>query len=219
MAGSILLASFGALLILVALVSAAAVDSRLYQKGFEKAGTYSLLGKEETESAAATLQAYLKGSAERWEDPRLTVEEQGHMEDVRRLLIRARTAVQAGIALLTAVALWMLCLRRSALYPLVSFLRRLAYMLLGIILLGILLGGVDFWFAFQAFHAFFFKTGSWQFPDDAFLLQLFPLTFFETLTWMIALRAGFIAVLILLCGWIIGQKGSRSWPNAVKSIQ
>jgi uncharacterized membrane protein len=52
--------------------------------------------------------------------------------------------------------------------------------ILGAAVLVIAVGAVDFEGLFAAFHSLFFEAGTWVFPYDSLLIQVFPLPFWAT---------------------------------------
>ena len=73
---------------------------------------------------------------------------------------------------------------------------------LGIIILGAILAALDFTLLFDVFHRifFFFAPGSWLFPHESKLIQLFPLPFFIQMTKS-------ILILAALCGGVCAALG------------
>jgi uncharacterized membrane protein len=54
---------------------------------------------------------------------------------------------------------------------------------------------------FTQFHQLFFVDGTWVFPADSMIIQLFPFDFFSTITKSILMRTLFSGVLLLGAGY------------------
>jgi hypothetical protein len=124
-----------------------------------------------------------------------------HLVDVRGALVAARTGT---LLLLALLAFWLFIRQRagrsgrrligaSALAAGTSLLAAAA--------LGLLAGALDFDALFTWFHGLFFAEGTWLFPPDSLLIQLFPLPFWVTAgaTWAAFVVAG--SVTLVGIGW------------------
>ena len=134
--------------------------------------------------------ASLDGSA-----PILDASERTHMQDVGGLV---RVLAVLEVAALVALVLTGRWLRRERPRRGRLLLRSAAGVGAAALVLGAFFA-VDFDTAFAAFHALFFKAGTWQFSADSNLIRLFPEQFwFET-----SLLAGASIVLAaLLAAWL-----------------
>jgi integral membrane protein (TIGR01906 family) len=130
--------------------------------------------------------------------PILDPSERSHMADVGRL-VRILVGLEAVAIAVLLVSGWLLRKERA----------RRGRLLLGAALavgaLALVLGlffAVAFETAFAAFHALFFRQGTWQFGPDSNLIRLFPEPFwFET-----SLLAGLSIVLsAALAAWVAGR--------------
>jgi integral membrane protein (TIGR01906 family) len=131
-----------------------------------------------------------------------------HLVDVREVLLGARTLT---LLLGGALALWAaLGIRRKRHDQVGSALRWGAVACLLLPLLLVLGTLVDFESLFTAFHGFFFAAGTWQFPPDSLLIQLFPERF-----WMIA--ASSLALFLLAEGVVFWLLGGAILPPARES--
>jgi integral membrane protein (TIGR01906 family) len=130
--------------------------------------------------------------------PILDPSERSHMADVGSL-VRILVGLEAVAIAVLLVSGWLLRKERA----------RRGRLLLGAALavgaLAVVLGlffAVAFETAFAAFHALFFRQGTWQFGPDSNLIRLFPEPFwFET-----SLLAGLSIVLsAALAAWVAGR--------------
>jgi integral membrane protein (TIGR01906 family) len=113
-----------------------------------------------------------------------------HLVDVRNVLVPARRVALAAGAL---VLVWAMLRRRRQ--RLLRITVRAAIALLGgAIGLAVVIGIIDFDAFFTWFHGLFFAPGTWMFPADALLIQVFPLPF-----WMSA-AAVWAALVLATCG-------------------
>ena len=134
--------------------------------------------------------ASLDGSA-----PILDASERSHMRDVGGLVRVLAGLEVAALVTLMLTGRWL----RGEPDRRGRLLLRAA---VGVGVAAVLLGAffaIDFDTAFAAFHALFFKAGTWQFGPDSNLIRLFPEPFwFET-----SLLAGVTIVLAaLLAAWL-----------------
>ncbi len=134
--------------------------------------------------------------------PILDPSERGHMSDVGAL-VRVLAALEVAAILVLLITSWWLRAERA---------RRGRLLLgaaLGVGAVALVLGlffALAFDVAFAAFHALFFREGTWQFGPESNLIRLFPQPFwFET-----SLLAGLSIVLGAgLAAWL-ARRGMRS---------
>lgn len=99
----------------------------------------------------------------------------GHLRDVADVIASARVAT-AVLALVAALA-GLLALRSGGVDAVARALRAAG---VGAMALPLIVGGVgvlSFDALFAAFHSLFFAAGTWTFPYDSLLIQLFPEAF------------------------------------------
>lgn len=131
-----------------------------------------------------------------------------HLADVRDVMISARaaTGIAAGVL---AIAI-MLMLARREWRVLGSGLRGGSYLIIGAVLLLGVAGIVDFDGLFAGFHGVFFESGTWTFPYDSLLIQLFPEQFWAVSA---ALWAALIAVGAGSLWWLGGHASAHEGPQ------
>jgi integral membrane protein (TIGR01906 family) len=119
-----------------------------------------------------------------------------HLVDVRSVIAGARTVT--GI-LAAIVAVWLatvIALRRFDYIPPALFFG--AAMCVGIVVLGAVAGLLNFDALFTWFHGLFFAAGTWEFPADSLLIEVFPEPFWSTAAavWagLVLIGAGILAV-------------------------
>ena len=122
-----------------------------------------------------------------------------HLIDVRNVIVPARYA-----ALLSPVVvlLWAVARRRKP-EVVVPALSGAAWVLVASTGAAALVGLADFDSFFTWFHGLFFAPGTWQFPADALLIQVFPLAFWMTsaAAWA-ALIVMSAALLFIFAHWL-----------------
>jgi integral membrane protein (TIGR01906 family) len=138
-------------------------------------------------------------------------DERAHLEDVAELITNARilTGLVGG-----ALTIWLLVevIRRRTL-DIARGLRMGAYMSVGFTAVALIAGGTSFDWLFTTFHSLFFEAGSWTFPSDSLLIQLFPEAF-----WVVAAAAWAALVLIgaaalwLAALWL--ERSEKEGPSA-----
>jgi integral membrane protein (TIGR01906 family) len=136
--------------------------------------------------------------------PILDASERSHMQDVGGLV---RVLAVLGVAAIVTLLLTGRWLRRERARRGRLLLRAAGGVGAAALVLGAFFA-LDFDTAFAAFHALFFKAGTWQFSPDSNLIRLFPEPFwFET-----SLLAGATIVLgASLAGWLArGDLGSTT---------
>jgi integral membrane protein (TIGR01906 family) len=101
-----------------------------------------------------------------------TPEEVSHLRDVRQVLSGVRTAAGASALVLAVWLGWSLArARRRAVWSAIQAGGWTILVLVGALAVFALIG---FDAAFSALHGVFFAPGTWQFPADSLLIQLFP---------------------------------------------
>lgn len=121
-----------------------------------------------------------------------------HLRDVRRVLAGARTFTGILAAL---VVIWIgIEMSRRRFVTIAWALIAAAGFCLLFVVLGALAGTVNFDSLFRWFHGLFFSAGTWEFPSDSLLIELFPEQFWIAAgaTW---------AGLVLLGGLVLGGTG------------
>lgn len=130
-----------------------------------------------------------------------------HLVDVRRVLRPARAAT---LALSAALLLWGLLRARtpSGRRTVGAAVRGAGALACGALGLVACAGVFDFDRLFAQFHGLFFEPGTWVFPPDALLIQVFPLRF-----WVSAAVAWGAGVLLLAAGAIVAGSRIRFTPG------
>lgn len=119
--------------------------------------------------------------------PAFDEEASSHLVDVRNVLLPARSLALAAAALAAA---WLI-VRRGRARLLNRALGGAAWLLVIFIGVAALVGLTDFDAFFTWFHTLFFAAGTWTFPADALLIQVFPLPFWmaSAATWAVLVLA------------------------------
>lgn len=118
-----------------------------------------------------------------------------HMQDVKAVVTGMRVALAVCMVVLLAATFFVV--RKGSKAAVLSFYRRGAWALMGLILAVLLFVALSFNNLFTWFHQVFFASGTWQFFTSDTLIRLFPMRFW---------RDGFIFVGVLsmiLCGLIL----------------
>lgn len=127
-----------------------------------------------------------------------------HLTDVRDVFAGARLATWVLLAalLLVGAAAWSSG-RRDAVS---SALKIGAWSIVASVTLAGLVAVVDFDVFFSAFHSLFFAAGTWTFPYDSLLIQLFPERF-----WVVSgVSWGALVGAIALGYWLLGDRLARA---------
>ena len=121
-----------------------------------------------------------------------------HLLDVRKVIRGAKTFIGV-LAALTAAWLGVQIARRRFSNIWLALFAGAGFCAL-IVVLGALAGTLNFEALFAWFHGLFFSAGTWEFPADALLIEVFPEGFWMAagLTW---------GALILLGGVLLGASG------------
>jgi integral membrane protein (TIGR01906 family) len=121
-----------------------------------------------------------------------------HLEDVREVILRSRLI---GAVLAAAMVAWLVIGWSKQRYrQIASALRSGAWLCVCVPVLVAAAGIIDFEALFATFHGLFFAEGTWTFPSDALLIELFPERF-----WMIG--AASLGLLVIAQGaalWVAG---------------
>lgn len=131
-----------------------------------------------------------------------------HLLDVRVVLVAARTL---ALALAAALAIWLgVGVARRQFDHVAAALRAGGAWCVALPLVAGVAGVLDFEWFFSAFHGVFFDPGTWVFPADSLLIQLFPERF-----WMAS--GGALAALVALGGavlWLTSVGAQRAARRA-----
>lgn len=129
----------------------------------------------------------------------------GHLADVRDVLAGGRTLT--GVLAVALVAFGVAVRRRPS--WLASALRTGAVLTLALPLIVGAWGVADFDGFFAAFHGLFFASGTWVFPADSLLTQLFPEPFWIVggIAWAVLVIVASAAYGIL--GFVIERTGTH----------
>ncbi len=138
-----------------------------------------------------------------------TVDGRPGFDDAARSHLADVAAVIGGARLLTglvggALTIWLLVgVVRRRTDDIATGLKTGAVMTAAFCVLAVLAGLTSFDWLFTAFHGLFFAEGTWTFPSDSLLIQLFPEPFWMTAaaSWAVLVLLGAL-VLWLLAVWL-----------------
>ncbi|MDR3686385.1 MAG: TIGR01906 family membrane protein [Coriobacteriia bacterium] len=136
-----------------------------------------------------------------------------HLRDVRRVLSGARTFTGIIAAL---VVIWLgVETSRKRFHTIAWALMAAAGFCLLFVVLGALAGTMNFDALFTWFHGLFFAAGTWEFPYDSLLIQLFPEGFWIAagVTW--ATIVAIVGVLLGVAGLMIRNAELRASSTKV----
>lgn len=139
--------------------------------------------------------------------------ERSHLTDVRDVISGARLLTGIVGAILTVWLLVEVVRRRTD--AVADGMRMGAYLSAGFVVVALIAGLTSFDWLFTQFHGLFFKAGTWTFPADSLLIQLFPQPFWMTAA---AVWAGLVligALLLWLAAlWLDRTSTSPAAPTA-----
>jgi len=128
-----------------------------------------------------------------------------HLIDVRDVVILSRWVTLLAAGLLIICILW-----GASSGQRIAVGRGLRWGGAGLLIaisLVLLVGFLDFDGFFTTFHGVFFDAGTWQFPADALIIQIFPIGF-----WMLAAMITGVVTVILSTGLILAGRLSLDRP-------
>lgn len=140
-----------------------------------------------------------------------------HLRDVRHVLAGAR-AFTGVLAAVMAVWLGVLIARRRF-REISSAMMAAGVTCVAIVLLAAAAGTLDFEALFTWFHGLFFASGTWTFPADSLLIELFPEGFWATAgaTWAGLVLLG--GALLGVGGWLLRGVGTNADdPSANRNV-
>ncbi len=192
--------AIGSLTISLLLISffLSAYDTGFYEKFVQK-NLENEKKIDERVSLHKEIIGFLKGSTPNVSSA-LDAKEKPHMEDVKRIFywIQVALNILLSLGIITALIVSFMAKKKS---------REMGAILLagGIIaLLSMLLFAaflwLDFGSLFDTMHQFLFANGTWVFPMDSTLIQLYPQDFFESIGFLIARSIFFIANIFIGAG-------------------
>jgi integral membrane protein (TIGR01906 family) len=182
-----------------------------------EAGYYEHFFESKNEVNGATLGIhadildYLQHGRSALPDVAFTLREVAHMEDVRQVF--------AGIRLLIVLSILGLLILGLLLYishghtfswlPRMLFFGGLAVDIL-LILFGVSIL-LDFSGLFAALHNLLFEPGTWLFPQDSLLIQMYPLSFFSGMGVFMAKNLFYSANLFIGVGSLVPYLKKKKW--------
>lgn len=139
----------------------------------------------------------------------LNLAEQRHLLDVRRLFAAVDKLFYGVLLVSLLLAVWRQYWLKGSVLRLAGYLGLVSILLLGLLML---LG----WFVplFILLHTLLFPAGTWVFPDDSILIQLFPLGYF--------FRFGLLyvgALALIFIGLIVFHKLNKEDVHAYRDSQ
>lgn len=158
--------------ILVALIFFGNFVFLLNNNGFYSS-EFSKLGVNAT--AASNVVSFVNGKSSL--SGKFGYDESSHLEDVKSLLTSVKHLYHAAIVLLAAAVIYLFRTRKFLkLMPKIFVISGAVSLLL---LLVLFLLSLNFSTLFGILHKPFFASGTWLFPADSLLIQLFPEQFFS----------------------------------------
>ncbi|WP_058887292.1 TIGR01906 family membrane protein [Nesterenkonia jeotgali] len=132
--------------------------------------------------------------------------EVSHMVDVKFVVL---WAMLAGFILLVLTLILALLLRAWRPGGVARGLFAGAWVTLGVIITVAVLAIIDFQLFFAEFHRIFFADGTWTFPNDSTLIQLYPEQFWIDAGVAVVALAVLFAVILLIATWPTRRRRAR----------
>ncbi|GAA1145652.1 TIGR01906 family membrane protein [Nesterenkonia lutea] len=139
-------------------------------------------------------------------EPLFTEAEVSHMVDVKFVVL---WAMLIGLALLIITLILALLLRAWRPGGVARGLFAGAWVTLGIIIIVAVLAIIDWQFFFAEFHRIFFSDGTWTFPADSTLIQLYPEQFWIDAGIAVVALAVLFSVILLIATWPTKRRRAR----------
>lgn len=129
----------------------------------------------------------------------LDISARRHLLDVKRILVTFQHTTLI-LAVFGAVLVFLQARPAARLLHLLGWTGRMGMSLMAI---GMILGIVDFRWAFIQLHKLLFLERTWVFPDDSLLIRLFPLEYFQQffLYWVFLCVMSFLLLLLTAHFW------------------
>jgi integral membrane protein (TIGR01906 family) len=124
--------------------------------------------------------------------------ELSHMQDVKAVVTGMRVALAVCMVVLLGVTFF--AVRKGSKTAVLSFYRRGAWALLGLIFAVLLFVALSFNNLFTWFHHVFFTSGTWQFFTSDTLIRLFPMRFWRDAFIFVGVLSMILSGLPLLLG-------------------
>jgi len=135
-----------------------------------------------------------------------TEAEVSHMVDVKFVLL---WAMLIGVALLVITLILALLLRAWRPGGVARGLFAGAWVTLGIIIAVAVLAIIDWQFFFAEFHRIFFADGTWTFPAESTLIQLYPEQFWIDAGIAVVALAVLFSLILLIATWPTKRRRAR----------
>ncbi|WP_181255871.1 TIGR01906 family membrane protein [Nesterenkonia sandarakina] len=139
-------------------------------------------------------------------EPLFTDGEVSHMVDVKFVVL---WAMLIGLILLVITLILALLLRAWRPGGVARGLFAGAWVTLGIIIAVAVLAIIDWQLFFAEFHRIFFADGTWTFPTDSTLIQLYPEQFWIDAGIAVVALAVLFAVILLIATWPTRRRRAR----------
>ena len=128
-------------------------------------------------------------------------EEQQHLLDVKKVFHRAFDLLFLIVGMVLALAYFNNAAGKGE-----SWRKILLYSGIITAAIPIILYLIPFGLLFSTVHSVFFAPGTWVFPKDAVLLQVYPIGFWKSAAFSLFLRGFVTGWLLILAGFIVGKR-------------
>ncbi|MBE1515755.1 TIGR01906 family membrane protein [Nesterenkonia halotolerans] len=212
----VLIAIFTPILLLVAAVRLVASPLFLwvaYKRPWIPDGTYNLnaddrltYGSYGTDFLTNLADSRYLGDLAPGGEALFTAEEVSHMVDVKFVLF---WVMIIGLALLVITLILAMLLRAWRPGGVARGLFAGAWVTLGIIIAVAVLAIIDWQFFFAEFHRIFFADGTWTFPAESMLIQLYPEQFWIDAGIAVVALAVLFSLILLIATWPTKRRRAR----------
>ena len=175
-----------------------AYDTGFYAKFVEK----SLPDNQERQERVILhkeIMSFLKGTDADL-SPSLDPEEQAHMEDVKRVFFWLQIILNILLALSAAFIASIFLISRHRTKEIGAILLSSGILTLALMLVFAGFLWLGFGSLFDSMHELLFAGGTWVFPEESILIQLYPQDFFAAMGFLIAKNIFFIANIFIGAG-------------------
>lgn len=165
--------------------------------------TYTIIKETEfKEETTNNILNYFKNNQELLTQPEFTQRELTHMADVKKVIKNMNSFLLINIILSTLLLLHTSTkLNNKEFKKFLSKYLKTGGIITLIIISTLFILTLNFDFTFNLFHSLLFQPGTWIFPENSILIQLFPLTFFQQTAIAIFNRIFISAMLLLIVGF------------------
>lgn len=130
-----------------------------------------------------------------------TKSEYEHLNDVKIIFNIVYIVLWISLFLFLGIGIYLIFMSKSFVFLNWLIFWSLVSLLLMLLLIVLII--LDFWSAFNFFHELLFPQWNWSFPEESLLIQLFPESFFVSISRYIFLSISGVSAFVMLTSFLL----------------